>query len=51
MLLMEKLKKIIAKVLAGFNKRINNYPDLINLIIQKLVKSDLNERVDYHEIA
>jgi hypothetical protein len=45
------LEKIKDKVLAGYNGRIDNYPDLINEIIHKLVKLDPNERADYHEIA
>ena len=43
---------IRAKVLDGYNGQIDeSYPDLINEIIQKLVKPDPNERADYHEIA
>ncbi len=42
---------IRAKVLDGYKGKTENYPDLINEIIQKLVKPDPNERADYHEIA
>ncbi len=44
-------KKLKTKILAGYKGKIENYPDLINEIIQKLVKLDPNERADYQEIA
>ena len=43
--------KVKNKILEGYKAKIENYPDLINEIIQKLVKLDPNERADYQEIA
>ena len=40
------------KILDGYKGKISEeYPELIKKIIEKLVKSDHNERADYHEIA
>ena len=44
--------KVKNKILEGYKGKIDkSYPDLINEIIQKLVKLDPNERADYDEIA
>ena len=40
------------KILAGYKGKIPQmYPEFIKEIIEKLVKSDPNERADYNDIA